>query len=236
MSWELSEEHEALRAMVREFAEAEIAPNAAQVGRRAPLPGRRRAKMGELGLVRDRVPRRVRRRRRRLRLAVRGDRGAGPRRPVDGHHALGRRRAGRQPDLPVRHRRPEATLAARSRRRARLGGFGLTEPDGGSDAGATRTRAVLDRARLGDRRLEGVHHQLRHADHVDHTVTARTDEGISAFVVPAGTPGLIIEPPYHKLGWHASDTHGITLDGLPGAGVSSARPAGPGLPQLPDDP
>ena len=49
-----------------------------------------------------------------------------------------------------------------------LGAFGLTEPDGGSDAGATRTRAARRRRRMGDRRLEGVHHQLRHVDHVDH--------------------------------------------------------------------
>ena len=32
-------------------------------------------------------------------------------------------------------------------------------------------------------------------------------------VVPAGTAGLVVEPPYRKLGWHASDTHGLTLDG-----------------------
>jgi alkylation response protein AidB-like acyl-CoA dehydrogenase len=44
------------------------------------------------------------------------------------------------------------------------------------------------------------------------TVTARTDDGISAIVVPAGTPGFVVEPAYDKLGWHASDTHGITLD------------------------
>ena len=66
--------------------------------------------------------------------------------------------------------------------------------------------------RVGDRRGEGVHHELGHPDHVVITVTARTDDGISAFVVPAGTPGLIVEPAYRKLGWHASDTHGLTLD------------------------
>ena len=36
---------------------------------------------------------------------------------------------------------------------------------------------------------------------------------ISAIVVPAGTPGLIVEPPYRKMGWHASDTHGLSFDG-----------------------
>ena len=47
-----------------------------------------------------------------------------------------------------------------------LGAFGLTEPGGGSDvAGAMRTRARLEGERVGDQRLEGVHHQLRHGHH-----------------------------------------------------------------------
>jgi alkylation response protein AidB-like acyl-CoA dehydrogenase len=94
-----------------------------------------------------------------------------------------------------------------------LGGFGLTEPDGGSDAGATKTKARLD----GDEWvLDGSKAFITNCGTEITsitTVTARTDDGISAFVVPKGTPGFIIEPPYHKLGWHASDTHGITMDG-----------------------
>jgi alkylation response protein AidB-like acyl-CoA dehydrogenase len=43
-------------------------------------------------------------------------------------------------------------------------------------------------------------------------VTARTGAGISAFLVPAGTPGLVVEPAYRKMGWHASDTHGLRLE------------------------
>jgi alkylation response protein AidB-like acyl-CoA dehydrogenase len=61
------------------------------------------------------------------------------------------------------------------------------------------------------------------------TVTALTGPGeISSFVVPAGTPGLIIEPAYNKLGWHASDTHGITLVDcrVPGANMLGARGTG----------
>jgi short/branched chain acyl-CoA dehydrogenase len=48
-------------------------------------------------------------------------------------------------------------------------------------------------------------------------VTARTGTNpdgtpqISAIMVPSGTPGLIVEPPYRKLGWHVSDTHGLTF-------------------------
>jgi len=46
-------------------------------------------------------------------------------------------------------------------------------------------------------------------------VTARTGGPgeISAIVVPAGTPGLLVEPPYRKMGWHASDTHGLRFEG-----------------------
>jgi butyryl-CoA dehydrogenase len=35
---------------------------------------------------------------------------------------------------------------------------------------------------------------------------------VSAIVIPAGTPGLVVEPPYRKMGWHASDTHGLIFD------------------------
>jgi alkylation response protein AidB-like acyl-CoA dehydrogenase len=45
------------------------------------------------------------------------------------------------------------------------------------------------------------------------TVTAKTGEDeISSLIVPSGTPGFIVEPPYEKLGWHISDTHGLTFD------------------------
>jgi short-chain 2-methylacyl-CoA dehydrogenase len=45
------------------------------------------------------------------------------------------------------------------------------------------------------------------------TVTARTGpQEISAIMVPSGTPGFTVEPAYDKLGWHISDTHGLTFD------------------------
>ena len=97
-----------------------------------------------------------------------------------------------------------------------LGAFGLTEPDGGSDAGATRTKAVLD-ASTHEWVLDGAKAFITNSGTPITsivTVTARTGAGeISAIVVPAGTPGLVVEPAYRKLGWHASDTHGLTLDG-----------------------
>ena len=45
------------------------------------------------------------------------------------------------------------------------------------------------------------------------TVTARTgDDEISTIIVPSGTAGFTVEPPYDKLGWHISDTHGLSFD------------------------
>ena len=113
-----------------------------------------------------------------------------------------------------------------------LGAFGLTEPDAGSDAGATRTRARFD-DRTDEWVLDGAKAYITNSGTPLTsiiTVTARTpDGGISAFVVPAGTAGLTVEPAYRKVGWHASDTHGLLLDGCrvprdhllgaPGAGL-----------------
>jgi len=98
-----------------------------------------------------------------------------------------------------------------------LGAFGLTEPEAGSDAGATRTRAVLDRA-SDEWVIDGAKAFITNSGTPITsiiTITARTGSaaGISAIVVPAGTEGLVIEPPYRKMGWHASDTHGLRLDG-----------------------
>ncbi len=102
-----------------------------------------------------------------------------------------------------------------------LGGFGLTEPEAGSDAGGTRTRAQLDAA-TGEWVLGGEKAFITNSGTPITslvTVTARTDEAgssgrpeISAIVVPSGTPGFEVQPAYRKMGWHASDTHGLTFD------------------------
>ena len=97
-----------------------------------------------------------------------------------------------------------------------LGGFGLTEPDAGSDAGGTRTKAVLDEA-AGEWVIDGEKAFITNSGTPITslvTVTARTGENeISAVIVPSGTPGFVVQPPYRKVGWHASDTHGLTFDG-----------------------
>ena len=116
-----------------------------------------------------------------------------------------------------------------------LGAFGLTEPDAGSDAGGTRTRAVYD-ANTDEWVLNGSKAFITNSGTAITsiiTVTALTGPAtdrpeISSFIVPAGTPGMTIEPAYRKLGWHASDTHGITLTDcrVPAANMLGAQGTG----------
>ena len=101
----------------------------------------------------------------------------------------------------------------------RLWAFGLTEPDAGSDAGATRTRAEL---RDGEWVVSGSKQFITNSGtdvSAGVTITAVTarDPGaargeISAILVPRGTPGYEVLPAYRKLGWHSSDTHPLAFD------------------------
>jgi alkylation response protein AidB-like acyl-CoA dehydrogenase len=96
-----------------------------------------------------------------------------------------------------------------------LGAWGLTEPGSGSDAAALRTRAVLaDDAWV----LNGSKAFITNATVAGTAVVmARTEadpgsRGISAFIVPKGTPGFSAAPPYRKLGLHASDTAELVFE------------------------
>jgi butyryl-CoA dehydrogenase len=115
-----------------------------------------------------------------------------------------------------------------------LAGFGLTEPEAGSDAGGTRTKAVLDN---GEWVVDGAKAFITNSGHELTsvvTVTARTGTNadgtaeLSAIMVPTGTPGFTAEPPYRKLGWHLSDTHPLTYDGarVPEANLLGQRGRG----------
>ncbi|HVC14763.1 MAG TPA: acyl-CoA dehydrogenase family protein [Acidimicrobiales bacterium] len=98
-----------------------------------------------------------------------------------------------------------------------LGAFGLTEPGGGSDAGATRTTAARD----GDEWVVNGSKSFITNSGTDITafvtvtaVTGRDADGrpsISAIMVPAGTPGFTVAPGYSKVGWNASDTHELAF-------------------------
>ncbi|PXY21027.1 acyl-CoA dehydrogenase family protein [Prauserella muralis] len=101
-----------------------------------------------------------------------------------------------------------------------LGAFGLTEPGGGSDAGATRTTARLDDGG-GDWVINGSKSFITNSG-TDITrlvtvtaVTGQKPDGrkeISAIIVPSGTPGFTVAPKYSKVGWNASDTHELSFD------------------------
>jgi len=213
-SFELSQEHEAFRKVVGEFAEAEIAPHAAGWDRDHVFPEDVVGKMGDLGLFGLPFPEEI------------GGGGGDFTSLCVAIEEIGRvdqsigitleAAVGLGINPIVSYGTPEQRerwlpdlFAGRA-----LAAFGLTEPDAGSDAGATRTRAVLD----GDEWvIDGAKAFITNSGSSLTSVigvTARTGEDeISTILVPAGTPGLTVEPPYHKMGWHASDTHGLVLDG-----------------------
>ncbi|MFA9430055.1 acyl-CoA dehydrogenase family protein [Egicoccus sp. AB-alg2] len=96
----------------------------------------------------------------------------------------------------------------------KLGGFGLTEPGGGSDVyGATRTRAVQDGDHwvINGGKVFITNSGTEMTSIV--TVTAFTGEDeMTSIVVPVDTPGFSVAPPYRKVGWHASDTRELILE------------------------
>jgi butyryl-CoA dehydrogenase len=228
MDLDLSPEHEVFREAVRDFAEREIAPSIATWDEGSIFPLDVVLAMGEMGLFGlvfpeewgggggDFVA---------LCIAIeeigRIDQSVGI--TLSAGVGLGANPIYRFGDGDQKQRWLPDLVAGRA-----LGAFGLTEPDGGSDAASTRTRA----RRQGDSWvIDGAKAFITNSGTPITsviTVTARTPDGISAFVVEAGTPGLIVEPSYRKLGWHASDTHGVVLQdcvvpdahllGRPGAG------------------
>ena len=100
----------------------------------------------------------------------------------------------------------------------RLAAFGLTEPEAGSDAGATRTRAVPED---GEWVIDGAKQFITNAGTdisgcVTITALTGTNDGrreISNLIVPNGTPGYEPGEPYRKMGWNASDTRPLAFEG-----------------------
>jgi short/branched chain acyl-CoA dehydrogenase len=123
-----------------------------------------------------------------------------------------------------------------------LAAFGLTEAEAGSDAGATRTTARLESGDGGDEWvIDGSKQFITNSGTPITsviTVTAVTAEAqtadggvlkeLSSILVPAGTPGLVVGQSYDKVGWHTSDTHPLTLDGVrvPAANLLGERGRG----------
>jgi short/branched chain acyl-CoA dehydrogenase len=243
---EFTDEQEQLRAVVRDFAAREIAPHAVEWDRDHTFPVHTVHAMGELGLFGIPFPERyggggadlttlciaieeLARADQSLAITLEAAVGLGAT-PI---HRFGTEEQ--------RDRWLPELCAGRA-----LAGFGLTEPDAGSDAGGTRTSAVLDEA-AGEWVINGEKAFITNSGTpitAFVTVTARTSGAggsggggvvggrpeISTIIVPAGTPGFEVDPPYRKMGWHASDTHGLrfvdcrvpeaNLLGAPGRGFA----------------
>ncbi len=98
-----------------------------------------------------------------------------------------------------------------------LAAFALTEPDAGSDAGGTRTTAVLNN---GEWVVNGSKCFITNAGKAGMAVISAVTEpgfgakGISSFIIPSGTPGLKVSEPYDKMGLKASNTGELYFDDL----------------------
>jgi short/branched chain acyl-CoA dehydrogenase len=227
MTFELSEDHEALRALVRDFARAEIAPHVAKWDLAHHFPVDIVRGMGELGLFGLTVPEQY--------GGTAGPDGSGRSSGGGGSdftslcvaiEELGRVDQsigitlsagvglGISPILHFGTEEQKQTWLPDLTAGQALAAFGLTEPEAGSDAGATRTRArLVDDQWVVDGAKSFITNSGTAITSVV-TVTARTGpEEVSTLLIPAGTPGFVVDPPYEKLGWRISDTHGLTFNG-----------------------
>ena len=221
MTFELSREHEEFRRSVREFAEAEIAPHAAQWDRDHHFPIDVVQKMGQLGLFGLTSPEEYGGAGEdgdftSLCVAIeelgRVDQSIG----ITLEAAVG---LGINPMLTFGTKEQRDTWLPDLVSGQKLAGFGLTEPGAGSDAGATKTKAELSN---GEWVINGSKQFITNSGSeitASVTVTARTGTSadgkkpeISTIIIPAGTPGFTAEKAYDKLGWHASDTHPLSFE------------------------
>ena len=216
MDFALSDDHRLLRQTVREFADTEIAPIAEDIDRERRFPYEVITRMGELGWMGIPFPEEY--------GGAGGDTLAyaiacEELARVDGsvavtmaaHSSLG---VGLINEFGSEEQKRELMPDLCSGRK--LGAFGLTEPEAGSDAGATRTRAVLED---GEWVINGAKQFISNAGteisgHVAITAVTGERDGrpeISNIIVPNGTPGYEQGEPYRKVGWHASDTRPLTF-------------------------
>ncbi|ATE57116.1 acyl-CoA dehydrogenase family protein [Actinosynnema pretiosum] len=217
LDFRLDEEHEALRATVRRFAREEVAPVIGGFYEREEFPYDLVAKMGRMGL---------------FGLPVPEEHGG-----MGGDYfalCLALEELGRVDSSVAITLEAGVSLAVMpllrfgtDEQKARwlpalaageaLGAFGLTEPGGGSDAGALRTTARLED---GQWVLNGTKAFITNSGTsitslvTVAAVTGRKPDGrpeISTIIVPAGTPGLAVGSKYSKVGWNASDTHELSF-------------------------
>jgi alkylation response protein AidB-like acyl-CoA dehydrogenase len=212
LNFDLTEEQDLVRRTVRDFAETRVAPVAEELDREARFPYDLVGELGELGLMGLPVPEEY--------GGAGGDTvsyataieeltriDSSVAITVAAHTSLGT-----MPILLFGSEEQKQEWLPRLASGEGLAAFGLTEPDAGSDAGATRTRAEL---RDGQWVIDGSKIFITNAGteiSACVTITARTgDDEISNVIVPNGTPGYEIAPPMHKLGWRASDTRELSF-------------------------
>jgi short-chain 2-methylacyl-CoA dehydrogenase len=217
MDYRLDDEHEALRKTVEEFARDVVAPQAERLDANEEFPYDIVRQMGDMGLFGLPFPEEY--------GGMGGDYFAlclalEELARVDSSVAITLEAAVSLGAMPIYRFGTEEQkrtwlpdlLAGRT-----LGAFGLTEPGGGTDAGATRTTAKLVD---GQWVINGTKCFITNSG-TDITglvtvtaVTGRKDDGrplISSIIVPSGTPGMTVAAPYSKVGWNASDTRELSF-------------------------
>lgn len=215
LDFDLSSEQAMIRTLAREFADERVAPGAGERDKTGEFPLHLVKEMGKLGLFGipfseevggmggDTVS---------YALAVeeisRADASLGI--TLAAHCSIGM-----GPVYYFGNKEQQARWLPGAARGDYLASFGLTEPNAGSDSAGTQTRAV----RQGDEWvLNGAKIYITNAAYCGYIVcTAVTDpdlghKGISAFIVPEGTPGFTVGPAYEKMGLHASDTRPLFFD------------------------
>jgi short-chain 2-methylacyl-CoA dehydrogenase len=218
MDFRLTEEQEALRESVREFAREMVAPIIAEHYEQHTFPYEVVRQMGKMGLFGLPLPEEY--------GGMGGDYFAlclalEELARVDSSVAITLEAAvslGAMPIYRFGSEEQKAQWLPRLASGEALAAFGLTEPGFGSDAGGAATRAVLDGD---DWVINGAKAFITNSG-TDVTalvtvtaVTGVTDDGskeLSTIIVPSGTPGFTVAPGYSKVGWCASDTHELTFD------------------------
>ncbi len=217
MDFDLSDDHELIRSTVRDFAEGEVAPAAEELDRTKSFPYEIVAQLGRLGLMGIPFPERY------------GGGGSDSLAyalaveqlaRVDSSVAItlcAHTSLGTQPIHLFGTEEQKQEWMPQLCSGERLGAFGLTEPDAGSDAGNTRTRARLHD---GEWVVDGAKQFITNAGTdisgmVSITALTGSDgtREISNLIVPNGTPGYEPGEPYRKMGWNASDTRPLTFTG-----------------------
>ncbi|MEU4785726.1 acyl-CoA dehydrogenase family protein [Nocardiopsis alba] len=215
---ELSTEHADLRAAVETFAQTEVAPVIGDFYERGAFPYEIVAKMGRMGLFGLPFPEEH--------GGMGGDYFAlclalEELARVDSSVAITLEAGVSLGAMPL-HRfgteEQKKTYLPRLTSGEALGAFGLTEPDGGSDAGATKTTARLEN---GEWVINGTKSFITNSG-TDITalvtvtaVTGEREDGrpeISSILVPKGTPGFSVGQKYSKVGWNASDTNELVFE------------------------